>query len=206
MKKLFLVLSFIFCGYSNAQNIDINILRDINLKRNISLDPTFKLITNSAEPISIATPVIIYSLGLIKKDKNLQKKGIFIGETFVVNIFLTMALKHAVKRDRPFVTYPYIDKQAFEGSYSFPSGHTSTAFQTVTSLSLAFPKWYVIAPSFVWASSVGYSRMHLGVHYPSDVLAGAIIGSGSVYLTYKLNKWINKRKQTSIFFDGIKEL
>jgi len=39
--------------------------------------------------------------------------------------------------------------------------------------------------------------MDLGVHYPTDVLAGAIVGSGSAYLSYRLNKWYLKRKQKS---------
>jgi membrane-associated phospholipid phosphatase len=76
-----------------------------------------------------------------------------------------------------------------------PSAHTSSAFATATSLSLAFPKWYVVVPSFVWASSVGYSRMHLGVHYPSDVLVGALVGSGSAFLTQKANQWLNKKRE-----------
>ncbi len=59
---------------------------------------------------------------------------------------------------------------------------------------MEYPKWYIIAPSFAWASAVGYSRMHLGVHYPSDVVSGAIVGSGSAYISYKLNKWINKKR------------
>ena len=206
MKKIFLALILISSLFSYSQNIDINVLRDINLKRDKSLDPTFKFVTNSASPLSIATPIIIYSVGLLNKDADMKKKGIFIGETFIVNAFVTTALKYSIKRDRPFVTYPDIDKQTSGGSSSFPSGHTSIAFATATSLSMAFPKWYVIAPSFVWASAVGYSRMDLGVHYPSDVLAGAIIGSGSAYLTYKLNKWVNKKKQKKIFFDGQKEL
>jgi membrane-associated phospholipid phosphatase len=191
-----------FNNLSNAQNFDINLLRDINVHRDQSLDPTFKLITNSASPISIATPILIYSVGLINKDTDLKKKGIFIGESFLVNAFITFALKNTIKRDRPFVTYPDIEKESDGGSYSFPSGHTSEAFSTATSLSIAFPKWYVIIPSYLWAGAVGYSRMDLGVHYPSDVLAGAIVGSGSAYLTYKLNKWINKNKQKKIFFDG----
>ncbi|RDI50286.1 phosphatase PAP2 family protein [Flavobacterium glaciei] len=188
------LIVLLFCmTFVNAQNIDINILRDINIDRNKNLDPTFKFVTNTAVPISISTPIIIYSVGLIKKDSSIKKQAVFLGETFLVNAFVTIALKHTIKRNRPFETYPDIDQAASSLGRSFPSGHTSLAFTTATSLSLAYPKWFVIAPSFVWASTVGYSRMHLGVHYPSDVLAGAVIGSGSAYLSYKVNKWINKK-------------
>lgn len=189
------LIVWLFClTFVNAQNNDINILRDINVDRNKNLDPAFKLITNSAVPISVVTPIIIYSVSLLKKDNAVKKQAIFIGEAFLVNAFITTALKHTIKRDRPFKTYLDIDQAYSTVGYSFPSGHTSSAFATATSVSLAYQKWYVIAPSFVWASAVGYSRMHLGVHYPSDVMAGAIIGSGSAYLSYKMNKWINKKK------------
>lgn len=107
---------------------------------------------------------------------------------------ITIILKYSVNRDRPFVTYPDITKKADAVAPSFPSGHTSSAFATATSVSLAYPKWYVIAPSFAWAGTVGYSRMHLGVHYPSDVLAGALIGSGCAFLTYKVNQKLLKKK------------
>ena len=76
---------------------------------------------------------------------------------------------------------------------SFPSGHVSAAFCTATSLSLRFHKWYVIAPSFLWATSVGWARMYQGVHYPSDVLAGAIVGAGSAWLGYKIQHRMEKK-------------
>lgn len=193
--KVVCLTVFLFCvSIINAQNIDINILRDINVNRNKNLDPTFKSISRSALPISIAAPIVMYSVGMIKKDSTIKKQAIFIGETFLVNAFVTTALKQVVKRQRPFDTYSDIDQAISASSYSFPSGHTSIAFATATSLSMAYPKWYVITPSFIWAGAVGYSRMHLGVHYPSDVFAGAILGSGSAYLTYKANKWINKKR------------
>jgi membrane-associated phospholipid phosphatase len=196
------IIVLFFTVFAHSQNADINLLKDINLNRNQSLDPTFKFLSDSDAPISIGVPVVIYAVGMINKDADIKKKAIYIGETFIVSGFITLAMKYTVKRERPFVTYPELDKQSAGGGYSFPSGHTSTAFATATSLSIAFPKWYVIAPSFVWASAVGYSRMDLGVHYPTDVLAGAIVGSGSAYLTYKLNKWINKKKNKPILFDG----
>ena len=192
LKYLFVFLFFFLI--SNAQNSDIDLLENINLNRNTNLDPVMKGVTNSAFNISIGTPVVMYAVGLIKKDSTVKKKALFIGETLAASAFITFALKNTVKKDRPYVTYPQIDNVVEESSYSFPSGHTSSAFATATSLSLTYPKWYVIAPSFVWAGAVGYSRMHLGVHYPSDVLAGALIGSGSAFLCYRLNKWINKKR------------
>lgn len=177
--------------YSQA---DIQLLRQINVHRNTSLDPTFLFITNSTTAIGLATPAITFGVGLIKRNDSIKNKGIYIAGTIATAATIATTLKYTIKRPRPFVTYPDIVKLTDAGSPSFPSGHTSFAFSTATSLSLAFPKWYVIAPSILWASSVGYSRMHLGVHYPSDVLAGAIIGSGSAFLC----NWLNKKLQARL--------
>jgi PAP2 superfamily len=199
-KSITTVLLVIIVSISNAfcQNLEIDLLRNINLNRDQSLDKTFKFLSDSDASIAVATPIVIYSIGQLNKDKNLKKQALLIGESLLVSTFITTASKYSFKRERPFDTFPELDKQSDGGSYSFPSGHTSAAFSTATAVSIAFPKWYIIAPSFLWASTVGYSRMDLGVHYPSDVLAGAIVGSGSAYLTYKINKWITQkqRKQT----------
>ena len=98
-------------------------------------------------------------------------------------------------RDRPFVKYP--DKVHPYGapdadSPSFPSGHTAAAFSLATSLSITYPKWYVIAPSAVWACGVGFARINQGVHYPSDVVAGAAIGVGCAFANIYINRWLNK--------------
>lgn len=178
-----------------SQNPDIRLLRQIHVQRNVHLDGTFKTITNSVRPMSIATTIIVLGTGLMEKDKNIQQKGIMIGASFVVAAAVSTTLKYTIDRPRPFVTYPDIQKVGPGGSPSFPSGHTSEAFAMATSLSLAFPKWYVIAPAYAYASAAGYSRMHLGAHYPSDVLAGAVLGTGSAYLSYKVQKWINHKKR-----------
>jgi membrane-associated phospholipid phosphatase len=61
-----------------------------------------------------------------------------------------------------------------------------------TSLSITYPKWYVIAPSAIWACGVGFSRINQGVHYPSDVLAGAAIGVGCAFVNVYVNRWLNQ--------------
>jgi membrane-associated phospholipid phosphatase len=133
---------------------------------------------------------------LIRDDNKMVRNAFIMAAGSILNAGVTSALKYSINRDRPFETYPDILKKAKAGSPSFPSGHTSSAFATATSLSLAYPEWYVIVPSFAYAGAVAYSRMHLGVHYPSDVAAGAVIGAGCAYLTYKVNKaLLNKNKR-----------
>lgn len=191
MKHKMVLILFFSTFFLFSQNIDINILSEINLNRNTYYDGLFRSITNSAAPIAIGTPVVLYGIGLLTKDSVTLSKSYFIGATVITATVLSTALKYAVNRPRPFVTYPYIEKNTSGGSPSFPSGHTADAFSLATSLSIVYPKWCVIIPSYVWAGVVGYSRMDLGVHYPSDVFAGAILGTGSALLCLEANKWLN---------------
>jgi membrane-associated phospholipid phosphatase len=178
----------------NAQNLDIKILRAINSPEDLPSDGFFRFISDS-EPYTIfAVPAGMATAGFFKHDRTLIRNGCTVLAANALSGGIVIALKYAVHRERPFITYPDIEKKSKAGSPSFPSGHTSSAFATATSLSLTYPKWYIIVPSFTWAGTVGYSRMHLGVHYPSDVLAGALIGTGCAYLTFKVNqKLLNKK-------------
>ncbi len=196
MKSLFLIIFSCFVFFkASAQNFDIDLLKDINLNRNRSLDGAFEFMSNSVTPLVVGVPSYFIVKAFVKKDSVSRSRAVFITSSVIVAGFISTSLKYTVQRERPYDAYPFIQKMTSGGSYSFPSGHTSAAFSLATSISIAYPKWYVIAPSFLWASAVGYSRMDLGVHYPSDVLAGAIIGSGSAFLSYKLNKWIQGKQR-----------
>jgi len=199
MRIFFLTAFLTFVSISSVcQNLDIDILKNINFNRNRNLDRSFRFISNTVSPVSIAAPLLVVSTGYILKDSVIERKGLFVAASVLGAAIISTGLKYSVDRTRPFVTYPYLEQAGSAGSPSFPSGHTSSAFSTATSLSIAFPKWYVIVPSFIWAGSVAYSRMDLGVHYPSDVLAGAVIGSGSAYICYRVNKWLGKKTRSKL--------
>jgi membrane-associated phospholipid phosphatase len=187
------LIIFLNCQ-SNAQGLDIKILRAINSPEDLPSDGFFRFISDSEPYIMFAVPAGMAASGFIKHDKSLVRNGCTVLAANALSGGIVIAMKYVINRERPFVTYPDIIQKSKAGSPSFPSGHTSSAFATATSLSLAYRKWYIIVPSFTWAGTVGYSRMHLGVHYPSDVLAGALIGSGCAYLTFKVNQKLLKKK------------
>jgi membrane-associated phospholipid phosphatase len=83
---------------------------------------------------------------------------------------LTDALKAAVGENRPHVSRLV----ALPHSHSFPSGHTSTSFACATVLSVLAPR---LAPAFLLlAAAIAYSRLYVGVHWPLDVVGGAVLG------------------------------
>lgn len=198
-KKTFLftgLFSFLI-HLSFAQNFDIDLLKSINQNESSFKNNFFKTTAQSVIVFNIAAPSAVFTAGLIRHDKQLQKDAAYMAGGFIVSAIVTQATKKIIQRDRPFVTYPFIIKRDAGGGYSMPSGHTSAAFCTATSLSLLFPKWYVIAPAYLYASAVGYARMYQGVHYPTDVLAGAIVGAGSAWLAYRAEKWMDKKHNKS---------
>lgn len=179
----------------HAQNADVRLLRHIYSSETLPADPFFQFISDSHVYVIAGTPLVMGATALLTQNKQLLDQTIELGAASALNLGMTYLLKYSVNRDRPYTTYPDILPKSEDGSPSFPSGHTSSSFATATSLSLLYPKWYVIAPSFIWAGSVGFSRVYLGAHYPSDVLAGALVGMGSAWLTHRANQWYQSKQK-----------
>ena len=161
-------------------------------------NPTFKTLTSTAYPICLSLPIGIMAVSLIIENEKGRKVAYELVGGLLVSSAVTGLLKKMVNKPRPYETYDDIYPDVRESGNSFPSGHTSLAFSMATSLLLTTEKWYYAAPAYVWAIGVGYSRIYLGQHYPSDVIAGAVTGAAGAYLTHIINKkWLNPvRKKT----------
>ncbi len=183
-----------------AQNLDIDLLKKINHSSAMFNTEFCCANARTITFVNIAAPISVFTAGIIKHDKKMQLYAAYMAGAYLGSSIITHGLKNTVKRERPFEKYSFIVKRDVGGSYSFPSGHTSAAFCTATSLSLYFRKWYVVVPSYVWASSIGYARMYQGVHYPSDVLAGAVVGAGSAWLAYKMQQWHDRKIRPRALF------
>jgi membrane-associated phospholipid phosphatase len=156
---------------------DIELLRFIHHNRIEALDHLFYLISYLTTYINIGLIISILLISIYKKSKPLRAVVYQLILVFIAAALISFALKNIVTRERPFITYPDIEKLSEAGSSSFPSGHTLETFALVVAISIAFPKKKFIISLFFWALLVAYSRMVLGVHYPGDVMGGMIIGA-----------------------------
>src|SRR5262245_18468765 len=153
MKRLFLSVYWLATSSLFAQNADIDILRQVNQGKSETADKICRTISDTVAPLAIAVPAYYITDAIIKKDSASRARAVITTGSVVITTVVVNVLKFTVQRDRPFVTYPLdVEQKADVGPYSFPSGHTGTAFSVATSISIIYPKWYVIAPSFLWAS------------------------------------------------------
>ena len=201
MRKLFLALSIL--AFLVVNTLQAQSLTEVNTLRRINPDnPNSAVWTNlssTSKYISVGVPVGYFVAGLIHNNKDLKQKAVYTAATILLNTATTTLLKNVVKRERPYNVYTGIFPDKLESDYSFPSGHTSSAFATATSLAITTKKWYVALPAYAWSAGVGYSRIYLGQHYPSDVLIGALVGTSSALICDWATKQLHKRKKSKTF-------
>jgi len=184
-----IVLFPLFFGATNTmaqsglQRFDDRTLEYLASQRTSGQTKTWLFISNTNRYVNAAIPAGLLVAGILNNDYAMRQNALYVASSTAATALFNALIKKLVRRPRPFITNIHLTAVYQPGSYSFPSGHTSSAFSSATALSRAYPKWYVIAPSFLWAGAVGYSRMYLGVHYPTDVATGALLGTGFAFAT-----------------------
>ena len=161
---------------SGLINLDVSTYLWLNkLQRNHPLIKANRLISHSGDGyLYVAIGLLVY-LGTPVSYLEFIKVGL---TAFVIELPCFILLKSLIKRDRPFVQLQNC-QSAIKPSdkFSMPSGHTAAAFLMASLIAYFYVEFASIA--YVWAVMIGMSRVVLGVHYPSDILAGALLGSSS---------------------------
>ncbi len=119
--------------------------------------------------------------------KKTRKPALIIAVLLIAySLIFTLGVKHIVNRTRPFEAIEGLTTiGSLPSDSSFPSGHTGTAFTFALGMYYACDKKAGIV-SIIFAFIMGFSRMYVGVHYPTDVICGAIFGVLTVIVGLKL--------------------
>ena len=155
--------------------IDRRLFKLINgLPHSATSDRYVSVLSDLGEGLGWVTGGVV--LALLGGPKG-QRAGV---ATAVASLAATYVVQQRVKplfrRERPFVNREARVVGIRPPDHSFPSGHTASSFAAATALAFFYPKAAPVA--YTLATGVGVSRVHLGVHFPSDAAVGGVIGIG----------------------------
>lgn len=145
-----------------------------------ALDNIMVLVTRSGDGMPLFLAALF--LMLLRGRRN-KIAGLLIMAALTVTYHVGHLLKEAIARPRPFLSIPGVNALIAADGFSMPSNHTSIAFAAAFILTKYYGKWYVFYPL---AFLVAVSRIYVGVHFPSDVLAGALVGVLIGYVLVKV--------------------
>lgn len=176
--------------------MELEILRSIQSIANPFLDFLFQAITICGEQMILISIISIIYWAVDKKF------GEYIAYSVLTSVLLNNAIKDIFKMKRPIGEEGIRTlREETATGYSFPSGHTqgASSFYGAIAIYLKKKPMYIIATVIIIL--IGFSRLYLGVHYPKDVIVGAILGVLTSLVCYKLyNKFNNKMMLYTITF------
>ncbi len=170
---------------ANSNSLNVKLFYLINSNQLPILNAFFIAITETAYPV-----IALITLLLLWKKRELGIKA-FI--SLAITAIMVFVLKRLINEPRPFETLQGVNLLVSKpDSSSFPSGHSSLAFSLATTIALSDLRKEVKIIVLLWAVLVAISRIYVGVHYPLDVIAGALIG---VSVSYVVNKFFRNLKE-----------
>lgn len=154
------------------------------------LDPIVKCITYLGE---VGWIWILFSI-LLLFSRSYGKVGITCGTSLILHLVLVNAVaKNMFRRVRPYEAIEELTNLIGKQSdFSFPSGHTAASFAVATVFLFMMPKKFSI-PALILALLISLSRLYVGVHYPTDVLGGMLIGVICAFLAMWIVNTAEKR-------------
>src|SRR5947209_5880962 len=132
----------------------------INQNRLRFFDQFFIIVTDTVSVIVYSIPILLLIYAFYQKRRVIKIKGFEMLCSIVLSSVIVTTIKHMVRRQRPYEVDRLIEKLSVGGGYSFPSGHTADAFVMATALSFLLQRRrWLLAPVWIWAFMVAYTRM-----------------------------------------------
>ena len=166
--------------------MELEILRNIQSIANPFLDKLFELITICGEQLVLISIMCIIYWAIDKKF------GEYLAYSVLTSVLLNNSIKDIFKMKRPIGEEGIRTLRAETATgYSFPSGHTqgTASFYGAIAIYLKKRIYYIISTIIILL--IGFSRLYLGVHYPKDVIVGAILGVAVSLMSYYLFNKVN---------------
>lgn len=158
------------------------------------LDPIMSLYTHMGDAGLLWIAV---SLGLLFYRPTRRAGVLSLCALFLGLLMTNLTIKPLVERPRPWLDWPIVPLVGEKDPNSFPSGHTCAAFAAGMIWVRTLPRREGRVAAVVLAVLMGLSRLYVGVHYPSDVLAGALIGSLCAWVVWKVYQ-INEARHSGL--------
>lgn len=172
------VLGGIVAGIGTVAAFDQDIERAIRRARNNTMTNIFDNVQPLGNEYAIGIVGSFYIYGEFFKDPRAKTTALdSIAATAIASGIVTNSFKYVIGRGRPTDGRGAYNFQPFSGQDSFSSGHTTEAFALASVISEHYDSLWVQVPAYGLASAVGYARLNNNRHWPSDVLAGAVIGT-----------------------------
>ena len=180
-----LLLVALLCGWSQLAEFDQGLLALLQTGRSIELDRFMVLITRLGDwPVQFAAGLLLMALLLLMRQ---TRATLFVGVSLGLTAVLNGVLKFSLERVRPQLLLEPLS------SYSLPSGHSSAAFALMLALGVLAGRGQPARWRVTWlllaglpAAAVALSRVYLGVHWPTDIIAGALLAGSSCALALVL--------------------
>jgi membrane-associated phospholipid phosphatase len=197
------VIIFLLVIFKISNSFDLTVFKLINEKWSVNfLDPFFAAVTiYGREYFWIPVVLLMWILGSAFNNEKAKKGAVMLIIVFIAIIIIGLSLKAVYYRPRPFLNplLSSIDHVLVPKDFdsSFPSGHALIVAGGAAAAFLFLRKRYSI-PLVIEAALVSYSRVYVGVHYPTDVIAGVILGVAISFIICSIlinNRYFNKLYQ-----------
>jgi undecaprenyl-diphosphatase len=173
----------------------LDLIASLQQAGNTTVTTVLQFISDTITFVSFGVPLVMLALGERGSEKKKSRLSfLYVGLSIGLAGLVSYLIKKTTSIPRPYEIDVRIAQLSVGGGYSFPSGHTTEAFASAIAIIFLYRNVRWAIPMLLWASTVAFSRIYLGVHYPFDILGGILI---ALTVTFMMRSVFQQR--TNIF-------